>query len=152
MLQYRFWGWAIICLVAVAGCASWDWNKPEVTVADIQMQSRKGFEQNLRVMLHVQNPNNKPLPIGGMTMTLNIHGKAFATGVNHDGVTIEPLGEATIPVDVTVNLLKGAGVVFAMWREHHDVLDYRLIGDVYVGDTLSFTLPFENRGQLKLKD
>lgn len=149
--SYRWW-LVVSWLVLLSACASWQWNEPKVSIGSIEALSRKGWNQTLLVTLRVENPNDKPLPIKGLTLSLQVHGKDLATGVSQGGVTIAPFAISELPVELNVNLLHGAGVLFTLWRKRDEQVAYRITGDVYVGENLSLKLPFEHQGRIAIDD
>ena len=137
--------------VLIASCAALTQQPapPRVSVASLQFISMDVFEQRYRVGLRLQNPNDFALPLSGLEFTLSLNDSDFATGVSPEAVTLPRLGEATMSVDVTSNLLKLLEQAQAMNRAGADALRYRIHGSVAVSD-LAIRLPFDTAGEVRL--
>src|SRR4029077_14784628 len=48
---------------------------PTLSVVDVQLLSSDLWEQHLKVRMHVQNPNDRTLPIKGLEYTLEVEGQ-----------------------------------------------------------------------------
>ena len=58
------------------------------------------------VRLRVQNPNDAPFEFDGVSVTLDVQGKTFATGVAGESGVVPRFGETVIAVPVTVSVLR----------------------------------------------
>jgi LEA14-like dessication related protein len=65
---------------------------PQLSIADVQILSSDLWEQ-LKVRMHVQNPNDRALPIKALECTLEVQGQQFASGSLAASV-VPPLGES----------------------------------------------------------
>ena len=72
-----------IALAVSAGCASMQKREPlQVTVAGVEPMKGEGMELRMMVKLRVQNPNDAPIDFNGVSVTMEVQGKTFATGVS----------------------------------------------------------------------
>jgi LEA14-like dessication related protein len=53
---------------------------PHLSVVDVTVVGGDLFSQRLKVRMHVQNPNDRPLPVKGIVYTLEVEGQQFASG------------------------------------------------------------------------
>jgi LEA14-like dessication related protein len=92
-----------LLLLVVAGCAGLtrSWTAPEVMVTSIRPQQLALDQQTLLVGLRIRNPNDRMLPITGMTYTLTLEGADIASGGGALERQIPAFGEATAEVTVT---------------------------------------------------
>ncbi len=75
----------------------------QVTVAGIEPLEGQGMELRLNVKLRVQNPNDAPVEYNGVTVTMDVQQKTFASGVTDASGTVPRFGETVIDVPVTVS-------------------------------------------------
>jgi LEA14-like dessication related protein len=124
---------------------------PTLTVVDVQLQGSDLWEQHLKVRMHVQNPNDRALPIKGLEYTLQVEGQQFASGESAASFIVPARGEAEFDMNVTTNL---AGTLLKLLARGSDTLSqsvaYRLTGKVSLSEGLLRSLPFDERGEFKL--
>ena len=97
----------VLALLTLGGCAGMQQKAPlQVTVAGIEPLQGEGLELRMLVRLRVQNPNDAPFEFDGVSLTLDVQGKTFATGVAGESGTVPRFGEAVIAVPVTVSVLR----------------------------------------------
>ena len=125
---------------------------PTLTVADVQLQGSDLWEQHLRVRMHVQNPNERALPVKSITYTLEVEGEALATGESAASFVVPAQGEAEFDMNVTTNL---AGTLLKLIGRGSGGLSqpvaYHLSGRVALSSGLLRSLPFDERGEFKLQ-
>ena len=134
----------------VAGCALFAprFVTPRLSVVDVQLQHADLIEQQLKVRLRVQNPNDRRLPVKGLAYTLEIEGQELAHGVSGASFVVPANGEAEFDTNVTANL---AGVMMKLLRRGSAPnVAYRLSGKVALSEGLLRSVPFEERGSVKL--
>jgi len=97
----------VLALLMLGGCAGMPQKEPlQVTVAGIEPLQGEGLELRMLVRLRVQNPNDAPFEFDGVSVTLDVQGRTFATGVAGESGTVPRFGEAVITVPVTVSVLR----------------------------------------------
>lgn len=97
----------VVALLALGGCAGLPQKEPlQVTVAGIEPLQGEGLELRMLVRLRVQNPNDAPFEFDGVSVTLDVQGKTFATGVAGESGVVPRFGEAVVAVPVTVSVLR----------------------------------------------
>ncbi|MBS0578231.1 MAG: LEA type 2 family protein [Proteobacteria bacterium] len=72
-----------------------------VELTGVQLQ-----EQNFKVRLHVDNPNDRPLPIKSISCTLQIQGVQVGEGKSTEPFTVPAHGEAAFDALVTTNVIQ----------------------------------------------
>jgi LEA14-like dessication related protein len=122
---------------------------PTITLAGIEPLDMTLFEQTYMLKLRVQNPNDFDLPLEAMNYVLELNGSQFANGVSRHNVTIPAYDSAIIETKVISNLASLFGQIRNFALEGTGNLQYRLIGDVNVGNWDS-RIPFEYDGELNL--
>ena len=141
-----------LCLLvlAISACATTARypESPRVSLTGIQPKDMTLLEQRYSLQLRIMNPNDKAIPVEGMSYAIEINGREFAYGVSNASVSIPPFGEALLDVEVVSNLLNILQQVQEMQGEQHDSLSYRLTGKISL-DNSPARLPFEHQGELK---
>jgi LEA14-like dessication related protein len=143
-------------LLALAGCASLAprLEAPNLSIVSVELVKGELFEQRLRARMRVQNPNDRELAVKGITYTIELGGEELGRGLSGSSFTVPRLGEAEFDMIVTANLagalLKLAGRAEKQGRVP-GALDYRIVGKVQLASGLVRTVPFEEKGTLKLR-
>lgn len=134
-------------LLVLAGCvAPQSVKAPSITLGNVRILETRGLIQRLQIDLLVGNPNDFDIPLTGLEFTMQLNGLDFAQGLSSETVTIPRLGEATVPVDVSVSLL----AVFQQMQmaASGQGVSYRIAGKAYLDHALVGTVPFARQGTL----
>lgn len=137
----------ITLLSACAGLAGLS-QKPEVSVAGLNLVQVGVFEQRFALKLRVQNPNDVELRINGLSFEIELNGQSFLTGVSDRGVTIPRFGEAVLEVSATSTLGSALKQLRELQKGGRDRVDYRIAGRLNLSGI--GTVPFERRGDLQM--
>ncbi|HKZ74695.1 MAG TPA: LEA type 2 family protein [Steroidobacteraceae bacterium] len=125
---------------------------PRLSIVNVEMQEGGLWEQRLKVRMRVQNPNERTLPIKGLSYTLEVAGEDFARGVSAAAFTVPALGEAEFDMNVTANMASALVRLLGKGDESlTDAVDYRLVGKVSLAEGMLRSIPFEERGTFKLR-
>lgn len=120
--------------------------KPQVSLAGLELDKFGLFEQHFWVMLRVANPNERALAVDGVEFNLDFNGEYFASGVGHDKVTLPGLGEALVRLKVTTNLS-------SLWKQIRALqslnkpLVYHMTGKLYA-PWVPGGIAFDRKGEL----
>ncbi|KMN76768.1 LEA14-like dessication related protein [Chromobacterium alkanivorans] len=145
----RYLGIALFALL-LSGCAALNYQKPQVSIADVKPGRATLFEQSFDVSLRVSNPNNLALNAKGMTLELNVAGEKLATGVSNQAIAVPALGEGLITLQLHTSLagwLKQIGK--AMEAGNGGKLEYQLNGTLEDLNGMG-RVPFRSKGEWKL--
>jgi LEA14-like dessication related protein len=137
--------------VALSGCALFlpKLQTPNLSIVDVEVRRANFMEQQLRVRMRVENPNDRSLPIQGLTYTVYLGGQEFATGVSDASFIVPALGTAEFNMDVTAN---AAGALFAiLGRPRGQGIDYRMKGRVELSHGWLRSIPFEQSGTFTVR-
>jgi LEA14-like dessication related protein len=122
---------------------------PSLSIVNVQVLKSDLWEQRLKVRVRVQNPNDRALPVKGLSYTIDLSGQQFASGVSGASFVVQPHGEAEFDMNVTANM---AGALFKLLsRDASDHIEYRIAGKVSLSEGLLRTVPFEQRGTFKFQ-
>ena len=105
-------------------------------------------QQPIRLTLHAINPNDRAIAIRDIECNLELAGTPFAQGVSDAAFTLPALGETDFTLNVTANL-NNVLAALAGGLGHH-MVDYRLYGQVRLQGGLVRTIPFDQKGRVRL--
>ncbi len=137
---------ALLCACALAPKLE----PPKVSLVGLQVVSGELWVQHLKVRMHVQNPNDRALPVKGLEYTIEIAGEEFASGSAAESFVVPPHGDAEFDTNVTTNL---AGALLKLLGRGPNALTeevpYRLTGKVTLSEGLWRSIPFDEHGSFK---
>jgi LEA14-like dessication related protein len=141
----------LLLAVALSGCALVvpKLETPRLSIVDVEVRRANLLEQQLRVRMRVENPNDRSLPIQGLSYTVYLGGQEFATGVSAASFVVPALGTAEFDMDVTAN---AAGALFTIFsKPRGQGIDYRMKGRVRLTHGWLRSIPFEQTGSFTLR-
>jgi LEA14-like dessication related protein len=124
---------------------------PRLSVVNVELQKSDLWEQRMKVRMRVSNPNDRPIPVKGLTCALEIAGQELAHGVSGASFNVPALGEAEFDMNMTANM---AGAIIKLLGKRDslgDAVDYRVSGKISLSEGLLRSIPFEDRGTFSLK-
>ena len=141
----------LVLAAALSGCALLvpKLQTPKLSIVNVEVLKASIFEQRLRVRMHVENPNDRSLPIRGLSYTVYLGGQQFATGASDAGFVVPALGSADFNMDVDAN---AAGALFTLLdRPRGEGIDYLMKGKVELTHGWLRSIPFQERGTFTLR-
>ncbi len=145
----------IACLALLASSCSLLVPKlqaPTLSVVNVELTKSDLWEQRMRVRMRVQNPNDRPIPVKGLTVALDVQGEELAHGVSGASFNVPALGEAEFDMIMTANM---AGALIRLLGSGPNALDrpleYRVKGKISLSEGLLRSIPFEDHGSFSLK-
>jgi LEA14-like dessication related protein len=124
---------------------------PHLSVTGIDWLGGDLLTQRFRLHVHVQNPNDRALPVAGLSYTLYVFGDSLAQGVSATGFTVPAQGEAEFDTNVTANAAPTMLRLLTRADLRSRPVEYRLVGKVDLASGWPRSVPFEQRGTLSLK-
>jgi LEA14-like dessication related protein len=145
-------GAALCCaLVWLAGCAAaLKLEAPRLSVVSMKVQSADIFSQRMQIRMRVQNPNDRELPIKGLTYRIEVNDAELGQGSANTPFVVPALGEAEFDMVFTANLATALSKLLSR-KGSAETIDYRLRGEVALSSGFLRRLPFDERGSVKLK-
>jgi LEA14-like dessication related protein len=143
---------AIVLTLAACSAFGPKLETPRLSVVNVEMQQSGIWEQRLKVRMRVQNPNERSLPVKGLSYTLEVAGEDFARGLTDASFIVPALGEAEFDMNVTANM--AAALIKVLGKGDDSLtesLPYRIVGKVSLSEGVLRSIPFEERGELTLK-
>ena len=146
---------ALAALLLSAGCARFGarLEPPQLSVVGVEIARGDLFEQRFKARMRVQNPNDRSIAVRGVSYTLQIGGEELGRGLSGSSFTVPALGEAEFDMLVNMNL---AGTLMRLLERARsdglpDSLSYRLRGEVKLAEGLVRTIPFDEKGSVRLR-
>jgi LEA14-like dessication related protein len=141
----------LLLAVALSSCALLvpKLQTPRLSIVDVEVRKASFLEQQLRVRVRVENPNDRSLPVQGLSYTLYIGGQPFATGASDASFVVPSLGTADFNMDVTAN---AAGALFTILaKPPGQSIEYQMKGRVQLSRGWLRSIPFEQSGSFVLR-
>jgi len=150
-IMKRLWLVAALALGALSGCSALPkFEAPNLSVVTMKMQTADIFSQRLQLRMRVQNPNDRELPIKGISYRVEVDGAELGQGLTGTPFVVPAMGEAEFDVQFTANLA-GALAKLLSRKGSRDTLEYRLVGEVSLSSGFLRRIPFDERGSVNLK-
>ena len=122
--------------------------KPTLSVVNVQLLKGDLLHQELKVRMRVQNPNDRQLPVKGLSYELDVDGQEFAHGISGESFVVPAHGEAEFDLSVSANM---ASLLVKMLGQGGDSLDYQLSGKISLSAGLLRSFSFNEHGSFKLR-
>jgi LEA14-like dessication related protein len=137
----------------IAGCTliTPRFEHPILSVVGVEVEAAQLTEQRFRVRMHVQNPNDRALPVTGLSYTLQLAGEDFGHGLSARAFTVAAHGEAEFDMTVTTNLATSIFRILPRLSDSSQPIEYRVTGTV--GTELPFlrSIPFDEHGSFQIR-
>lgn len=131
------------------GCAVARLEPPRLEVVEVGLLSASVLKQDLRLRMRVHNPNDMELPVRGLTYEVQLSGETFATGESERNIVVPALGQTEFNLDVSANA--AAAVLRLLGDRAGNNPQYRVLGRLHLASGLIRSIPFEHKGELKLR-
>jgi LEA14-like dessication related protein len=142
----------LILAVVLAACAlAPKLEPPKLSIVSVQIVSGDLFTQQLKIRVHVENPNDRTLPVKGIEYNIEVEGEQFASGESAASFMVPALGAAEFDMNVTTNLAGALLKVLARGPNAGQEVSYRLSGKVSLSEGLFRSIPFKEQGTFKLQ-
>jgi LEA14-like dessication related protein len=138
----------LFCALAACSGLSGITQKPEISLAGIELVDFGLFEQRFKLGLRIQNPNDVALPIQGLSFDVELNGQHFAKGVSDQAVTVPRFGEAVLTVTATSNLGNVLRQLNELQKSGRQRADYRISGRLELAGVGN--IPFERKGDVAM--
>ena len=141
---------ALAALAMIAGCAGLALQEPlNVNLVGLEPIEGQGMEARFAAKVRVQNPNDTPIDFNGVSITLDVRGERFATGVSDASGTVPRFGDTVLTVPVSVPVASVVRQVLGLVSGGDRTrLDYRVRGRLHSPTLGSYS--FDSRGELRL--
>ncbi len=120
-----------------------------VNLSSLEMLESTVFEQRFKAAIRIQNRSQSVLAVNGLSYDLALNDKDFASGVSNQKLTIEPLSEGVITVNLTSTLFSLIRQIKPMQELESKPFSYDLYGNIYT-DNAFFGISFSENGEIDL--
>ena len=134
----------------LGACALTHLQAPTVTPESVELADVQLQQQQFKVRLHVDNPNDRPLPIKSVSCNLEIGGVDVGKGVSAESFSIPAHGDTEFDMLVTTNFAASVPGVLKRVMEARELPEYHFSGWVNPDITLLPPIPFSKTGQITL--
>ena len=140
-----------LALLAIGGCAGTKLEAPHVSIVNVGMTSADIFSQEFRIRLHVQNPNDRQIPIKRIEYQLYLEGDSFAEGTTDKPFVVPALGETEFDTTVHTNFMSSIGRLLSrLTVTDATTVHYQFVGKVAVDIPFVPDIPFSDSGVVDL--
>jgi LEA14-like dessication related protein len=134
----------------LSACAAFHFQAPDVTPTAVELMDVALDQQRFKVTLHVQNPNDRALPIKWVHCSLQVEGVEVGQGETTEPFNVPARGETDVNMVVTTNFAKSVPDLLLRIARRGQMPSYRLSGTVNPDITLLPPIPFSKSGQITL--
>ena len=139
-----------VSAMLLGACSVMHLQAPDITPTSVELIDAQITEQRFKVGLHVQNPNDRALPIKSVGCALQIEGVEVGHGESDAPFNVPAHGESDFDMVVTTNLgMSVPNLAMRLFRGGQ-LPSYRLSGTVNPDITLLPPIPFSKSGQITL--
>jgi LEA14-like dessication related protein len=144
---------SIVACLLLGGCSLLvpKLETPKLSVVNVELQKSDLWEQRLRVRMRVVNPNDRPIPVKGLTCALEVQGQELAHGVSGASFNVPAFGEAEFDMNMTANMASALLRLLGRGEPLGEQVEYRVKGRISLSEGLLRSIPFEDRGTFKLR-
>jgi LEA14-like dessication related protein len=137
-----------IALLCLSGCSLFvpKLEKPTLSIVNVTILKSDLWHQELKVRLRAQNPNDRALPVNGITYELDLDDQEFAHGVSGDSFVVPALGEAEFDMSVSANM---ASLLIKVLGQGANQVEYHIKGRISLSAGLLRGITFDDRGTFK---
>jgi len=127
-------------------------DKPGLSVVDVRLLGGNLFQQNFRVTLDIQNPNDRALPVDHVSANLIMAGEQVASGATSRAFVVPARGATRFDMIVVANMATSLVTLAKRLDAPDGAVDYELDGVVRLDLPLFRSLPFHEKGAFSLRD
>jgi LEA14-like dessication related protein len=137
-----------LAALGLSGCSLFvpKLEKPDLSVVCVKMLKSDLWHQELKLRMRVQNPNDRALPVKGLTYELEVDDQELAHGMSGDSFVVPARGEAEFDMSVSANM---ASVLIKVLSQGGSPVDYRIKGKIALSAGWLRSIPFNEQGTFK---
>lgn len=145
-MRRAFWV-LVFCATLIAACAP-RLQKPEVSLAGIDLVRLGLLEQRFVLKLRIRNPNDVDVPVNALNFDVELNTRHFARGVSDKPVIIPRQGETILEVKTVSRLGDVLKPLLDAQKNGRERIGYRVFGSV---DLEGYgNIPFDRSGDVSL--
>jgi LEA14-like dessication related protein len=97
---------AVLCALVLTACASLEWHKPKLSLADVHVTGGNLFEKRLVLTVRVSNDNNMDIVLDSLTFDLMAGDFAIAHGARNEPITLTRKADTLVDIPATARALE----------------------------------------------
>jgi LEA14-like dessication related protein len=143
----------LLSVLLLSGCATLtpEFKKPTVAVTDIRWLNGSLLQQHMLVALTVQNPNALAIPVNSLNVAFSVDDEPIGLGKATQAVSIPAHGQATVSVEVVMDLSRAVLKLLPKLRAGTEPLHYEAKGSLGTDVLWLKELPFDLKGEWQLQ-
>jgi len=98
------WGVVLLALV-LSACASLQWRKPQVSLADVRVTGGNLLESRLRLTLRVHNENDRDIALDGLVFDMLAGDFVIAKGLRNEPIVLARMADTRVDIEATARTL-----------------------------------------------
>jgi LEA14-like dessication related protein len=134
----------------LGSCAVMHLQAPAITLTSVELTDMQIDAQQFTVHLHVQNPNDRPLPIKSVSCTLQVEDAEVGQGKSAGPFTVPALGDSDVAMLVTTNFANSVPNLLMRVVQRNELPEYQLSGWVNPDTALLPPIPFSKSDRFTL--
>jgi LEA14-like dessication related protein len=141
---------ACAAVILLSGCAVMHLQAPAISLTSVELTDVQIDQQRFTVQLHVQNPNDRPLPIKSVSCTLDVEGVEVGQGQSTAPFTVPANGESDVEMLVTTNFATSVPNLLLRVVQRKQLPEYHLSGWVNPDQALLPPIPFSKSDRITI--
>jgi LEA14-like dessication related protein len=137
-------------VVLLSACAVMHLQAPDITPTAVDLVEVALDQQRFKVTLHVQNPNDRALPIKYVKVALEVEGVEVGHGESSEPFNVPAKGETDFDMIVTTNVASSVPDLLIRVARGGKLPSYRISGTVNPDIAYIPPIPFSKSGQITL--
>jgi len=134
--------------VLLSACAVMQLQPPDITPTAVELTDVALDQQHFKVTLHVQNPNDRALPIKYVKCALQVEGVEVGRGESATAFNVPAHGETDFDMIVTTNVASSVPDLLVRVVRGGKLPSYRISGTVNPDIAYLPPIPFWKSGQI----
>ncbi len=139
-------------VLGMAGCSLFapKFERPNVSVTNIQLLGGNLLSQRFLVTFDIQNPNDRAVPVTSLHAELNVAGARLASGVTNAPFVVPPHGTTQFDMTITANVAAALLQLSQARGNNAGSIDYEMTGGATIDLPFFRELPFQQHGSFSL--
>lgn len=142
---------AALAAIVLGACALTHLQTPAINAESVQLTEVALDEQRFIVHVHVDNPNDRALPIKSVSCTLQLADVEVGRGESAAPFAVPPHGDTDFDMLVTTNFAASMPNLLRRVIQRGNLPEYHLSGWVNPDHALLPPIPFTKSGQIRLQ-
>lgn len=133
----------------MSGCSTWfsrDFQEPEVQLTHVELVYARLLEQEFLLEFRVDNPNDRSLPVRGISYSLSLNDIPLGRGQSNQWLTVPANGSVRLKLRAHTNLWRHIKSVSALLKKPDQPIRYALEAELKTGLMFNKKIPVRHQG------